>query len=222
MIDITYAEAKEFLTAGFDKHILTRTKYYQLVVSDGAFAGSCKIDRSPSDTTDLDDFEANILTALHSRTIMQTRTEFEAPELVPQFVRGDASFGTGTTATIYITVPGTFPAVTRFIRDGYVFTDSWDPGTYVSKCGVDDPNNKLGQGAGYVAKDYIDGGVATANKGWYLWEGNGGTTSELDVENSGGVGSIYAELRFFLEITKPTANVGATKAYANIFWNLKE
>lgn len=154
---------------------------------------------------------------------VRVQTEFEDPVLVPQFAMLKGTWGSGeTTASAEVKIPGTYDAETRFIKDGYLYCDGWEAGTYISKCEIIDIDNKIGAGANYVAKSYIDGDVASASKGWYLWPTADGTFGECDIENSGGVGNLVAELYMRIEVTKPTADQGPTDWFANIFWCLKE
>lgn len=153
---------------------------------------------------------------------VRVQTEFEDNSLIPKFIKGEASFGSGTTAVIDIKVPGTFPNETRFIKDGFLMVDAWAPGCYLSKVQIIDIDNQTGAGANTILKSYIDDDAAASNRGWYLWPTGGGVAGEIDIENAGGVGNLVAELYLRVEVTKPTAGVGPANAYVNLFWCAKE
>lgn len=184
-----------------------------------------KSDDAQNDITDLAQQIAYLNHALPNgvevANTVQIITEYDDPSLVPKFSRDLASFDVVTKECVLeVKVPGTFPNIGRYIKDGYAFTDKFMFGDYVSKLELVDKDNKFGYGAGFVLKAYHDIGVPADNQGWFLWAGESGT-GECDLENSGGLGLLPAETYLRCTIVKQTESL-ATEGAINIFWSESE
>jgi hypothetical protein len=195
---------------------------YWLKGIDGGFELECDLLKSPTDTTDLDDFETNYKPLGNQSPKQQVTTQYELndKDLHIACMSGDVDTGTGI-AISQIVIPGT-PGSTdgRWVAGGEAFFDHADVKDRVIAIDVVDVDNLLGLGAGTVVKTYHDEEVAEENRGWYIGvdqfdaTGNAGI---IEIEPMGYYGFIPAGLYLRITAKKDPANKTGTFRI-NIAW----
>ena len=128
---------------------------------DGIFTLRHEMDKNPTDTTDLDDFEDNYQDD-GNKTVGK-----KSVKLLIAMAKADTDSVTGIADAI-LKIPGTPPdAVARTIEGGTGFFKEQEIGDYLT-IELRDDDNLLGLGAGTVLDTFHDLGVPTVNQGWYF------------------------------------------------------
>jgi hypothetical protein len=175
---------------------------------------ACRIPKTNS--TEIADYETNFQAEAVDELVQKVSDIFSSDEKTPKFAKHKSTFSSGT-CTLELKCPGTFPDVSRYLKDGHVVTDGFAFGDAVTKIEVVDKDNLMGYGAGAVLKTYHDDSTPIANAGWYLWPSHSGH-GKAHIRNAGGWGEFVAGL--YLVVTVESSI--ATNAYINIFWAINE
>lgn len=152
----------------------------------------------------------------------KVKTEIEDNAFTPKYVHAIKDI-INNTCTLSFEVPGVIGAASRYIFDGFVFTDVFTFGDKVSAIDVRVSDANLAAALGVSLNDIIDTfheTELTGQEGWLLWAGQSGT-GELDAQNGGGLKNLVGGVTIDIIITTVNGSL-ATKAGANLFWCSRE
>ena len=197
------------------------------------------MDKSPSDTTDLDEFEASYKAKSTKGLSSVVQTKFESTDLTMKMARVKANIVSGT-ARIEFQIPGIPGVGERSIAGGYGFLDTYDPDDFMTARvedldrmiawgvalaidpGATEPVNDafvqaMGQYPAYpVVGSYTDDDAPIESQGWYFWPcamgNNLPPVGEIEVEPLGFYGSVTSGLYLVFEVTRPNVSDGVLRA----------
>lgn len=191
---------------------------YWLKAFDGNFSLESELDRDPSDTADLTDFETNYKDSGNKTPTAQVTTQFEKRDKTLKLVHAEGDVDTETgLITIDLKVPGTpGTADGRWISSGMAFFDVHTPGDKVLGVYFVDKDNMLGYGANFVVGSYTDDDADEINRGWAIppigW---------VKAEAIGGYG--FAPSGFYVRVAaKKSGDSPTGKFYCNLEWGKNE
>lgn len=208
-------------------------KYYMKAI-DGPFSLDCELDKNPSDTTDLLDFETNYKPLGNKSVITDVVGPFEKSDKDLVLASDDQPF-VGNICTLQLLVPGTLGEVgARQIAGGYGFTDIYYFGDRISKVELRDKDYAYAgilypaepspgvtwaeaEPDGVVMGSYVDDDLPEAYRGWRLWADDGGQGG-VDIDPIGGFGKLLALCYLTIVVEKKPAS-GATRACLNSWWS---
>lgn len=194
------------------------TKYW-MKAFDGNFELECELSKSPSDVTDLEDFEDNFKDNGNKSPKAEVITLFEKDDKTLKLICGKQNVDINTgLAAVRIKIPGTFNGITigvsngRWIDAGEVFFNAMSEGDKVIAINAIDVDNVLGLGANTILQTYHDSDAESENQGWFIANRGRGSVA---VDTIGGYGWIASG--FYLEIIgKKAEGSYSGTLYANV------
>lgn len=215
---------------------------YELSAFNSGMTVTCYLSKTPSDPTDLNEFESTYkpLGNVQETTLVTTQYELNDKDL--KLARGECAIDPDTkSATVYIPVP----AGGRYMAGGDGFLDSFDWGDYAI-VDIEDKDRLLAHLAGIemslgrdatdeemqaaseftaypIVKSFTDYALNASNQqGWYFWPEPINQTSYgvIEVEPIGGYG--FVPEGFYIKIKAIRANMTTGMFRCNVFWGKKE
>lgn len=184
---------------------------YWVVAIDGYFKLECFLDKNPTITDDLDDFETNYKPSGNTSPKSEVVTQFEKPERVLKMASGEGEVNEEGIAVVSFKVPGVLAnGEGRYVQAGTAWFDVHHKGDKIEKVEVIDVDNVLGYGENLILITYHDDEINSDNMGWYLPE------TTIKVDTLGAYGFIKSEL--YLKIT---AKKGEDQTTGTIYINMK-
>ena len=187
---------------------------YYIKAIDGNFSLYCVLNKSPSDSTDLDDFEANYKASGNQSPKSSVQTQFERSDLILKICSAAADVQSDSTATITIKVPGVLAdGNVMFISGGDAWFNEQHKDDRICKISIIDKDNVLGYGADTVLKTYHDELVDEPNQGWRIPIKFG----HIYAETLGFYGEVPASLYVVIE-GKKGGSITTGTMYLNLEW----
>jgi hypothetical protein len=208
MIKVNWTELKAFSQLRKQSiQYIERSDVYFLWCFDGPMAVACDLLKSPSDTTDLLDFENNFKSAANASP--RTYIQETATEVSLKSGSAKSTSDANGLATILMKIPGT-----RYVKSGQM----WFSGTLHPddsfKVLITDEDNILGYGAGAIVGGYIDTQLPADNQKTYI----NIHKKYAELESISGVGKLVANL--YIKIIAQTGDNRVDTFYATVAWGI--
>jgi hypothetical protein len=214
LLTVTWAEIKSHIDSrSIPLRYIEKNSHYQLVANDGFVDLTCRLDKNPTDTTDLLDFEQNYKSAANAPQPLEVVSQFEKDTIVLKTCCLSKET-TNQEVTLEFKVPGTYGSDWRYIRGGEAWFGTSTLGDKVTDIHVVDKDNITGLGVGAILKSYTDVAVANhQNSGWFIKD-------VASIRTITGMGSLPAQL--YLQITAVKAGGAEDTLYVNLLWGREE
>jgi hypothetical protein len=216
MIDVTWPQLKEFVDSrALSVQWIDNGDQYLLAAVDGIFTLTHAMDKDPSDTACIDEFEGTYkIEGNHS-------VGHQSIKIMLAKASGVTNLATGI-ANAAMKIPGTFGVdaagnllVGRTISGGRSDFAAKQYGDYVV-AEVRDDDNLLGYGAGTVLDTFHDTGTDSAHSGWYFLGRPIDLSSVVTDDPTNLPAGMYLYIIGYKAGTLPLAV--ADTLYANIHW----